>query len=101
MRKSLFLCFVLLLLAVLTLTAFAADAVTVIDSIGLLSYEEQAKLSELFAKESETGVSFYVYTTKTVNANDYPTDREVRLLCGLKEDENAVVLVVRQALKTY
>ena len=101
MRKSLFLCLLCLLLTVLTLSAFAADTVTVIDPIGLLTEEEAETLSAQLSKEPESGVHFYIYTMSAANEDDYPTDGAVLSLCGIAEDEIAVVLVVRHTLTTY
>jgi len=101
MRKTAFLCFLILLLAALTVTVLAADTLTVIDDMDLLTDEQEAALSASLQKEPETGVSFYLYTMSTANADDYPTDRAVRSYCGIPDAEAAVVLVVRKAHTTY
>ena len=101
MRKTAFLCFLILLLAALTVTVLATDTLTVIDDMDLLTDEQEAALSASLQKEPETGVSFYLYTMSTANADDYPTDRAVRIYCGIPDSEAAVVLVVRKAHTTY
>lgn len=101
MRKTLFLCFFILLLTALTVTVLAADSITVIDNMDLLTEEEEEALAYTFSKEQETGVAFYLYTMSTANADDYPSDRAVRSYCRIPDDEAAVVLVVRKAHTTY
>lgn len=101
MRKTLFLCFFILLLTALTVTVLAADTITVIDNMDLLTEEEEEALAYTFSKEQGMGVAFYLYTMSTANADDYPSDRAVRSYCHIPDDEAAVVLVVRKAHTTY
>lgn len=107
MKKTLLLCILIPLIAtVFSISLFAAEApaapqsteVEVLDLLGLLSEEEEKRLSSSARKDTH-GISFYLITMQTAYADDYLTDGEIYTMLDLPEwylqKTHAVVLVVR------
>ena len=97
MRKLSFLLLLLLFISALTLTA-SAHATTVLDDGDLIS-DEQARILEGGCNCAYFDVNYY-YVTRA-NASTYPSDSDMRRICGIAEDEAAIVLLVRTYKGTY
>lgn len=96
MRKTLFLLFSLLLLALLFLPA-AAKNTAVIDKAGLLTADEETALQSTLLSPKEDTLFFVV----TDYGDEAPTNREIISLCGFSKEDPAVILAVRRSGGEY
>lgn len=98
MKKLMFIALSLLLLAALALPAFAYT-VTVRDDAGLLDAEAEARIAS--SATDAHGLVFYLVTQKASTRSNIPSDHRMENICGITEDDAAVVLLVSLVDGTY
>ena len=97
MRKLSFLLLLFLLFSALTLTA-SAHTTTVLDDGDLID-DDQERILESGCNCAYFNVNYY-YVTRA-NASTYPSNNDMRRICGIAENEAAIVLLIRTYQSTY
>ena len=91
MKKLIFFALCCILFVSLLLPVFAASA-TVMDDAELLNAAAEARIAE--SATDPNGLRFYLLTQEASARDDIPSDNRMASLCGITQDDAAVVLLV-------
>ena len=102
MKKTVIFALILLLLALLTLPAFAYQ-VTVRDELTepATPSEPQSYIYTVADGTDAGGIAYYLWSKKATSKSDLPTESTVAATLGFSGSDDAVVLLVRQVGTTY